>query len=742
MARSLALVGCGAVSRVYYVPACRAIPECRIEWFVDKSYERAKQLARDYGGGQVTGDYKEIIGSVDAAIVALPNYLHAPVTVDLLRHGCDVLCEKPIATNSTEGKEMIEASNECGTRLAVNLIRRRYNSFRIAKLLLNAGTIGKVESVNCEEGRIFEWQLSSLDLLDPKRAGGGVLMDWGTHNLDILRWLFSGELELISYQDDSLGGVEANCDLELKIRSDHEDIPCRINLGRSRILQNTVTISGEKGSLEIRQDELNRVYMRLGGRVQKTEPSERENRSLGPKNYFAEQVRKSLDRSSNDFVSGAEALTVLSFIEDCYRNKRQMTFPWERFRAKPPPRIPNSWPGAILVVGASGFLGTRLVEKLSANIGLKVRAAVHRPSAAARLARLPVQLVQCDLLDPQQVDKAVEGCSIVINCASGPGDMTYKVSVGGTRNLLQAAVNHKVEKYIHLSSAAVHGFSHRKCVVNEESRFVLFGGAYERGKIESENVVSEYAKSLGTVIFRPTLIYGPYSSSWTVEIIKRIRDHQPTIVQGGGLANLVYVDDVVEAIVCALENTNVNGETLILNNDEENARWADYVEMYAKPAEVMPVSSPEYNPTLQRMKMNFLMLRDSLTSMADIARSPELLALLARIPLVVKLGSVIIRGQRRKALEDNLAVEMEIPKADSKILNRYEGINKQLYKLLTCQAVFSSAKSRKLLRLDSLTSIRDGIARTVQWAKWAGYYYSQMEESRVGAAPGEAKGPT
>ena len=111
MVRSVALVGCGAVSRTYYVPACRSIPECRIEWFVDKDRERARELARDYGSGKVTSDYKETISSVEAAIIALPNHLHAEVTLDFLREGRDVLCEKPIATNSSDGTKMVEASN-------------------------------------------------------------------------------------------------------------------------------------------------------------------------------------------------------------------------------------------------------------------------------------------------------------------------------------------------------------------------------------------------------------------------------------------------------------------------------------------------------------------------------------------------------------------------------------------------------------------------------------------------------
>ena len=360
---------------------------------------------KDYGSGKVTSDYKETISSVEAAIVALPNHLHKEVTLAFLQEGRDVLCEKPIATTSSDGMKMVEVSNASGTRLAINLIRRCYNSFRIAKHLLDADMLGNVNQVTCQEGGIFGWPLSSMDLLNRQRAGGGILMDIGTHNLDALRWLFSGELELVSYEDDSLGGVEANCNLDFKISNGHAIIPCRMMLGRTRILQNEIIISGDKASLEISQDYHNHVLLRTGDDIHRIEPSEEKERALQDKDYFARQVTKFLDKSSSDYVPGKEAVKVLRFIENCYKNRHQMAYPWERAQSKSINHTRLSGIGTILVVGASGFLGTRLVEKLSVEKGLRVRAAVHRPGAAARVARLPVDFVECDVLNQQQVDR-------------------------------------------------------------------------------------------------------------------------------------------------------------------------------------------------------------------------------------------------------------------------------------------------------------------------------------------------
>lgn len=65
---------------------------------------------------------------------------------------------------------------------------------------------------------------------------------------------------------------------------------------------------------------------------------------------------------------------------------------------------------------------------------------------------------------------------------------------------------------------------------------------------------------------------------------------------------------------------------------------------------------------------------------------------------------------------------MKIPKPDRKILLKYEGTSKQLYNILTCQTVFSASKSRKILAFEPSTSIEEGTAKSVEWAKWAGYY--------------------
>src|SRR5208283_4198600 len=110
--KRLAVVGCGAVTHRNYLPALAQIPDCTVEWFVDANLLNARNAVQKYGKGNATTDYNQALGKVDAAIVAVPNYLHSKVSVDFLNAGCGVLCEKPLADNKKDVLEIIRASHD------------------------------------------------------------------------------------------------------------------------------------------------------------------------------------------------------------------------------------------------------------------------------------------------------------------------------------------------------------------------------------------------------------------------------------------------------------------------------------------------------------------------------------------------------------------------------------------------------------------------------------------------------
>jgi len=137
----IALVGAGAVAEILYVPALQAYRLLGRVILVDPDVRRAEGLARRFGIARWSADHRELLGEVDAAIVAVPTYLHADVSLDFLRRGVHVLCEKPLAETPSAARAMIAESTRTGAILAANYTRRLYASYRKIKELLTEGRL-------------------------------------------------------------------------------------------------------------------------------------------------------------------------------------------------------------------------------------------------------------------------------------------------------------------------------------------------------------------------------------------------------------------------------------------------------------------------------------------------------------------------------------------------------------------------------------------------------------------------
>lgn len=226
----------------------------------------------------------------------------------------------------------------------------------------------------------------------------------------------------------------------------------------------------------------------------------------------------------------------------------------------------------VLVTGAGGFIGGRMVEMLHASGAATVRASVRRWSTAARIGRLPVEIVLSDITRPEDCARAVEGMDFVIHCAVG----SREVIVDGTRNLLQAAKDAGVRRVVHLSTIDVYGQATGK--VDESLAFVPTGRVYGDNKIDAEYVAREFAeKGMEIVVLRPTIVYGPFSGLWTVEFAERLQNPPWLLPESvsSGLCNLVYVDDLVAAAMVSLSHPRAPGRAFNINGPDRPT-WNAY----------------------------------------------------------------------------------------------------------------------------------------------------------------------
>jgi nucleoside-diphosphate-sugar epimerase len=226
----------------------------------------------------------------------------------------------------------------------------------------------------------------------------------------------------------------------------------------------------------------------------------------------------------------------------------------------------------VLVTGAGGFIGGRIAEVLHLR-GDEPRAGVRRWSSAARVGRLPVDIVACDVRDPDQLARAMAGVSAVVHCAVGDREVT----VAGTRNVLECAARLGIQRVVHLSTIDVYGAATGR--VDENTPLQKTGAPYGDSKIEAEEVCRELVTQVPLVILRPTIVYGPFSASWTIEWALRLqsRPWQLAAEDCQGTCNLLYVDDLALAVLQALEAQSASGQALNVNGPE-SLTWHEYFE--------------------------------------------------------------------------------------------------------------------------------------------------------------------
>ncbi len=241
----------------------------------------------------------------------------------------------------------------------------------------------------------------------------------------------------------------------------------------------------------------------------------------------------------------------------------------------PRPTIAGRFPvpdETVLVTGAGGFIGGRFAQRFVLEDRGAVRALVHRRAApgAIRLARLPVEILEGSVTDPETVRDAVDGCDTVVNCAGG----NRTAITNGTRTLLDAAMATDVDRFLHLSSAAVHGHGFEG-VIDERARFSP-DTSYAEWKATAERTIERRTAGadLAPTVFRPFIVYGPHSQ-FVLGPLEDIASGAQLADGGHGTVNQLYVDNLIDAMLRAMETPAAVGEAFLVADDEVLS-WREY----------------------------------------------------------------------------------------------------------------------------------------------------------------------
>jgi predicted dehydrogenase len=215
------VIGIGDIAVRRVIPAIQAEPRSRLCGLVTRDPAKAAAYGAETKAWTNLDDAVSD-GAADAVYVATPVFLHAPQTIQSLRAGKHVLCEKPMATSVADSMAMIKACKEANKKLMI-AYRCHYEPTNLrAMQLIREGKLGKIQAIESANGfreKAGEWRL------DRKLAGGGPLMDMGVYSLNACRYLTGEEpVELKGYSsvidhDGRFDTVEENVSWTMKFPS-------------------------------------------------------------------------------------------------------------------------------------------------------------------------------------------------------------------------------------------------------------------------------------------------------------------------------------------------------------------------------------------------------------------------------------------------------------------------------------------------------------------------------------------
>lgn len=185
----IAVIGVGNISNCH-IGSYLKNPDVELYAFCDINKETLDIQGKKYGITRLFTDDKEMLATlpeIDAVSVCTWNCAHAECAMDALNAGKDVLCEKPMALNAAQARQMVECAKKNGRKLMVGFVRRFGNDAAVAKDFIKAGNLGEIYYAKAtylrRNGNPGGW------FCDKSRSGGGPLIDLGVHVIDLVRYL-------------------------------------------------------------------------------------------------------------------------------------------------------------------------------------------------------------------------------------------------------------------------------------------------------------------------------------------------------------------------------------------------------------------------------------------------------------------------------------------------------------------------------------------------------------------------
>lgn len=293
------------------------------EALIDSDLKRAATLAQEFSVPHTAQKISDVAGKVDAVLIAAPPHVRVDVMRESLHHNLHVLCEKPLANTIAECEEMLRLAQATDRVTAVAHVYRFWPVREYLANALSANEFGRPTSVFASQGNPYSWKSVTGYTVRRDMVPGGVLINAGIHPLDTLLWWF-GEVSSVDYHDDSLGGLESNCDVSVHFRN---GVTARLVMSRTTRLNHVFRIKTDSCLIELPTYSRYEFTVREGDSSRTIQVAEPSDDALIPAIAQIEDFAKAVRNGSPPRVSIAEGMRVISLVETCYLAKRSRPLP-------------------------------------------------------------------------------------------------------------------------------------------------------------------------------------------------------------------------------------------------------------------------------------------------------------------------------------------------------------------------------------------------------------------------------
>jgi nucleoside-diphosphate-sugar epimerase/predicted dehydrogenase len=575
----VALVGCGRIS-TYHLAALKAIRGIEIVAVCDLDERVARETASRHGVRGCYTDMETMMKELhpDAVHLLTPPTSHLPLARIAAKHRAHLYIEKPFAASETDARMILDLAREAGVQVCPGHSRLFDPVFTEACRRVRAGDIGRVISVRAEQG--FTYEAAARSAAIPWSYS----YDWGTfdnlichplylachflsnpgqpqvaaHNLGSVREAGVEEIRVLIPSETGVGEVS------LSLCSSPEVNRVEVVGTRGRITADwqTMTVLTTKESgwpsalVRFTSNFATALDLARAGMVTLLGIATGKVKRYQGLRTIIEQFYRSLREGQAPPVSPEQGLLNVQLMD-------QIKAACEGMR-KPRPALRDT-SGAIrpriLVTGASGFLGGRLVETLAAQ-GTAARGATRLVSRARQLPG--VEWVQCDLAREADLRSALCDVETVFHCAAlcgAPGSLREyeEANVEGTLRLLRLAAEVGVKNFVYVSSMSVYAAPPDSTASLDETspldERASERGVYTQSKLAADRALLDYARRHRwprIVVLRPGTIYGPGAKLPVGRFQLPSPDTRPVIAGSRRIpTGLVHVDDVVQAMLAA-----------------------------------------------------------------------------------------------------------------------------------------------------------------------------------------------